>query len=139
MLYDLCLHRKARTKRDWIRQPGHVQGHRADVNVLHYSDFERVVFSMLGCLARRFHISKWTIGAIRGKEGGTFAAFRGWCGWLVAREERRRRLGLWDSLFGSLGGSTLMTGEEGYSQLVWDGLVSLIAERSHLEEFPTSV
>jgi hypothetical protein len=138
MFYDLCLHREARAKRDWIRQAWHVQEHRADVDTLHDSGFEWVLFNVLGCLARRFHISKWTIGAVRGKEGGTFAARWGWRRWLVAREGKRRRLALQDSLFGSLGGSTLKTGEEGYAQLAWDVLVSLIAERSHLEEFPTS-
>lgn len=113
MLYDLCLHRKSCAKRDWIRQAWHVQGNQADVDALHDSGFERVVFIVFGCLTRRFHRSKWSIDAVRGKEGGTFAVRWGWCSWLVAREGKRRRLGLQDSLFGSLCGSALKTGEEG--------------------------
>lgn len=64
MLYDFCLHRKARAQRDWIRQAWHVQGHQADVDPLYDSGFERIIFNVLGCLARRFHRSKWTTVAV---------------------------------------------------------------------------
>ena len=74
MLYDLRLHRKARAKRDWIRQAWYVQGHQADVDILHDSGSVRVAFIVFRCFARRFHKSEWSIGAVRGKEGGTFAA-----------------------------------------------------------------
>jgi hypothetical protein len=94
MLYGLCLHRKARAKRDRIRQARHVQGNQADVDTLHYSGFERVVFNVSGCLARRSHILKMDHWYYLRQEGGTFAAHWGWCRWPIAREGKRRRLGL---------------------------------------------
>jgi hypothetical protein len=68
--------------------------------------------------------SKWAISAIRGKEGEALSPRTGGgrYRWPIARKGKRRKLGLWDSLFRSLGESTLKTGEEGYSQLALDVL-----------------
>jgi len=75
MLYDLRLHRKACAKRDWIGQAWHVQGYQADIDTLHDNIFDYwIVFNVFGGLTRGLHRSKWTIGAVRGKEGSTFAA-----------------------------------------------------------------
>jgi hypothetical protein len=107
MLYDLCLQRKASAKRDWVGQAGHVLGHQADADTLHDNAFERVVRNECGCLARGLHGPKWAIGAVRGKEGSTFATRWGWCRWFGDRDGKSCSVRLQDSLFRFLGGNTL--------------------------------
>lgn len=104
VLYDLCFHRKACAKRNWIGLAWHAHGHRSDADALHDNPVERVFFNVCGCLTRRLYTSKWTVGTVRGKEGSAFAGCWGWCEWFVDCNGEGCRLVVKDSLFGFLGG-----------------------------------